>query len=89
MAWIWSDELAACARTAGIEDDRLEGWAHQPVAHWLPPGTLATDLARRQLGLDTAEHAPEPAGSPTTSVRLCDCAAVSTGEVLAPRAIAG
>ncbi|HEX9643033.1 MAG TPA: hypothetical protein VGC11_03395 [Acidimicrobiia bacterium] len=51
MAWIWSDELAAVAESAGIDRTRLEMWRSRPIAFALPDGGDAERLARQMLGL--------------------------------------
>ena len=51
MAWIWSDELAAVAESAGIDRTRLEVWRSAPIAFAVPEGGDAERLARQLLGL--------------------------------------
>ena len=85
MAWIWSDELAEAAESAGLEHREIAAWRRRPVAFALGSNERAESLARQLLGL-TVDEAPAGAAGDLGETRACAC---SVSEVLARSVDAG
>ena len=61
MAWIWSDELAEAAESAGLKHRDIAAWRRRPVAFAVRPDEQPESLARQMLGF-----------TPTESREACD-----------------
>ena len=79
MAWIWSDELAEAAESAGLEHREIAAWRRRPVAFALRSDERPESLAREMLGLPVHDGSNESAADRRNDSVTCNCGA---GEVL-------
>jgi hypothetical protein len=87
VAWIWSDELAEAAESAGLEHREIAAWRRRPVAFALHPDEQPESLARQMLGLGPAAPTDYQNEISDLTVRArCNCGAEG---ILAQHAVDG
>jgi len=85
VSWIWSDELATAAESAGLDDKTIATWRRQPVAFLLPPDASVDSLVRRLLGVEPPVAAK--VGSAVDATCSCGGQDHRAQGVLAPEAV--